>query len=104
MGEITLTGIGNASPAQASLMGEFGEFDVDLEGAWQGDSQVALEFKFGECRVRLPEKVRIDVKRSSMSFGERRLVLPDGQDELPESAPTLALALQGSFGEMRIAP
>ena len=104
MGEINLTGIGNASPARASLEGSFGEFDVDLQGDWRGDSQIAIGFQFGQCRVRLPEAARIDIQRSSMAFGERRLVLPEGQEELPETAPTLALALEGSFGEMRIAP
>ncbi len=104
MGEITLVGIGNASPAGASLEGKFGEFDIDLKGAWRGDSQIAVEFQFGECRVRLPENARINIERTKMAFGDRRLELPDGQEDLPSTAPTLALAIEGSFGEVRVAP
>lgn len=103
-GEIKLVGIGNASPAWASLEGKFGDFDVDLAGAWRGDSQMAIGFQFGECRVRLPTTAKIEVDRTKMSFGERSLDLPAGQADLPDSAPTLRLDLQGSFGEMRVAP
>ncbi|MCB1033795.1 MAG: hypothetical protein KDD47_08180 [Acidobacteria bacterium] len=103
-GEIDLVGIGNASPAWARLEGQFGEYRVDLGGAWRDDGEVDLQFQFGECRVRLPEGVRIEVERTSMAFGERRLELPEGQDALPDSAPTLSLRLEGSFGEMRVSP
>lgn len=103
-GEINLHGIGNASPVWASLNGEFGEFYADLDGEWRGDSEVAVKFQFGECRVKLPATAKVEVERTTMSFGERRLTLPEGQDALPDSAPTLTLDLDGSFGEMRVSP
>ncbi len=101
-GEIRIGSLGNASPRIASLKGLGGEFDVNLEGGWLRDAQVDVQFKFGQCNIRLPAQARVSIDRSRMSFGERRIRDLEASEELPEDAPTLHLELEGAFGEMRV--
>ena len=102
MGEVDVVGLGNASPAETFLEGSFGEFDLDLSGAWSQDAEIAVQFSFGECEVRAPEGVNVVVARSSMSFGEKRLGKGADASALAEDVPTLELSMKGSFGELRL--
>ncbi len=102
MGETDVFGLGNASPSLVKTESSMGEFDLDLSGPWRGDAEVQTTFSFGQCTVRVPATVRLEVEGSQMSFGEKRVVLPEQAP--PEGAPTLTLAASGSFGELRVVP
>lgn len=101
MGELTLRGVGNASPKKVAVEQGFGESSIDLRGPWLQDSEVDVDFGFGACRVRLPEGVRVEVERGEVSMGEQRVVRRD-EDDLPPDAPTLVIRASGSAGELRI--
>lgn len=99
MGEVELRGLGDASPQEVRVEHGMGAVLVDLSGAWRNDSDVRVEFSMGECKLWLPEgDVNIDLKRASVSMGEKRVNL--GDRDAVAGAPTLALNLSGSMGEL----
>lgn len=99
MGEVELRGLGDASPRDVRVDHGMGAMLVDLSGAWRNDADVRVEFSMGECKVWLPqENVNIEVDRASVSMGEKRVNLGD-RPKIP-GAPTIALNLSGSMGEL----
>ncbi|RMH17990.1 MAG: hypothetical protein D6696_14210 [Acidobacteria bacterium] len=101
MGNLELRGLGRASPKTVTVEHSMGEVFVDLEGDWRTDGEIAVDFGMGRCRLWLPENARIRVDRASVSMGDRRLDLGDDA-QLPAEAPTLALKLSGSMGELDV--
>jgi len=102
MGELDVVNLGNASPAEAILEGSFGEFDLDLSGAWRQDAEVGVQFSFGECVIKAPKDANVVVAQSSISFGEKRLESSSENPEGAEDLPTVELSMKGSFGELRL--
>lgn len=100
IGETDLRWLGNASPARIELSQSVGEMSVDLRGAWQRDASVEVDVGIGECRVRVPRDVHVQVDRSGVGIGEMRGLRR--RDPAPEGAPTLRLRLSGSIGEIRL--
>jgi hypothetical protein len=99
VGEIELAGLGNASPREVKISHSAGEVDLDLTGAWQRDAEIDVDLGFGECMLRLPSDVWIDLDSARMGVGE--VVRRDEQDaDLPEDAPRLAIEVSGSVGEL----
>ncbi len=101
MGSVELRSLGDASPAKVDVDHSMGEVFVDLQGTWQGDVQVDVGFSMGECRVWLPEGVRVEIDRASVGLGESSIDEPRNAD-LPEDAPTLTLRVSGSMGEAEV--
>ena len=101
MGEMEIRGLGDASPKSVDVEHGMGALFLDLQGAWRQDADAKVRFSMGECRVWVPEQARVDLKRGNVSMGERVSRLPD-YSELPDDAPTVALDVRGSMGEMRV--
>ena len=100
MGNIEIRDLGDASPGSVEVDHSMGALFIDLKGAWQSDAEVDVDFSMGECRVWLPEDVKVDVERASVGLGETSLDRPRGDPS--EDAPTLTLRLTGSMGEADI--
>jgi hypothetical protein len=56
MGGISVGLLGNASPRNVVVEQRMGGFDLDLRGAWQESSEIALSVNMGGGGIRLPEK------------------------------------------------
>lgn len=100
VGETDLRWLGNASPRRVKLSQSVGEMAVDLRGAWQRDASVDIDVGIGECRVTVPEEIRVDVERSGVGIGEVRGLRR--RDPAPEGTPTLRLRVSGSIGDIRL--
>ena len=100
MGSVEVRSLGDASPGSVTVSHSMGELFVDLQGAWQGDAEVDVDFSMGECRVWLPDDAHVEIDRASVSLGETSIDEP--RDELPEDAPTVTLRVSGSMGEAEI--
>lgn len=101
MGALEVRDVGNASPLVVKVDHSMGELLVDLEGPWRNDSEITVGFGMGECKLWLPQDVKVDVARASVSMGERDLDIATG-DDLPADAMTLTLDLRGSMGELSV--
>ena len=97
MGELTLQGMGFASPEELTVDQGMGELMVDLTGPWRQDAEVRVDLGMGELLVRVPEGVAVD-DRVDVGMGEvvRRL----GDQEPPAGAPRLTLHVDGGMGEV----
>lgn len=100
VGELTVRELGNASPGRVSVNQDLGELLLDLSGAWRGDATVAARVSLGECVVRVPDTVGLDVRRANVSLGSVIRPDPDDGAELAADAPRLTLDLRGSLGEL----
>ncbi|MDA8019921.1 MAG: hypothetical protein MPN21_20975 [Thermoanaerobaculia bacterium] len=102
MGGVEVRSLGEASPARIDVDHGMGDLFLDLEGSWRNDSDIRAEFSMGQCRLWLPDDVRVEMEKSSVAMGEARTDrLPD-PSELPPDAPTLRISASGSMGELRI--
>jgi len=103
VGEVKVTGIGNASPAQAILSHGLGEVYFDLRGEWRNDSDVEVTCGIGECGVRLPGKgVNVDLVRASISIGDQRAPERGNLNEMIEGAPPVHMDITGTLGELTV--
>ncbi len=100
MGSVEVRSLGDASPSTVDVSHSMGEVLLDLTGAWQDDAEIEVDFSMGECRVWLPEDVRVDVEQASVGLGESSIDRP--RTDPPEDAPTLTLRVNGSMGEADI--
>jgi hypothetical protein len=103
MGEFGVRQLGNASPARVHARGRMGEFQLDLRGPWQNDTEVTARWKMGEFVVRVPEGVRIDAESAGVFLGASDTRALRQLPEPPTGAPTMQLNLGGSMGEVRLA-
>ncbi|MCP4660533.1 MAG: hypothetical protein GY856_34470, partial [bacterium] len=87
MGSFEVHDLGNASPKAIVMDHGMGELFLDLRGEWRGDATADIEFSMGECRVRLPDNVRVEIERARVSMGEKMIDSGSDQD-LPPDAPT----------------
>jgi hypothetical protein len=102
MGGMEVRSLGEASPAEVKVSHGMGDLFLDLEGAWRNDSDIRAEFSMGQCRLWLPDNVRVDMEKNSVAMGEARVdELPD-DSELPPDAYTLHIHASGSMGELRV--
>jgi len=102
IGELRVSGLGNASPQLVSIRHRIGEVNIDLRGEWQSDADVAIRCGIGECAVRVPADVAVEGLSTDVGVGE---VDMSGLDRLPPpgpGVPTLRLELSGKIGEVRI--
>jgi hypothetical protein len=102
IGELRVSGLGNAGPQDVSIRHRIGEVDIDLRGEWQRDADIAIRCGIGECAVSLPPDVAVELLSTDVGVGEVDL---SGLDRLPPpdaGTPTLRLDLSGKVGEVRI--
>lgn len=101
LGELRVLSLGNASPATVDVSHSIGEVEIDLSGDWRRDATASVRCGIGECSVRLPRDVRVDLSRPSVLIGE--VDAPPPRDRiLGPDVPTLALSVSGRIGEVQI--
>ena len=101
MGNVEVRSLGDASPRLVEVEQGIGELFLDLKGAWRDDAEVDVDFGIGECRVWLPDDVRVEVERAGVSIGESFVDRPSSRP-LPDDAPTLTVAMRGNIGEVSL--
>lgn len=101
MGGLEIRGLGQASPRVVEVKQGMGELFLDLSGDWRRDAKIEARFSMGECKIWLPEKAKIDMKRASVNMGEARSD-KEKREELPAEWPTLTIDASGSMGELHI--
>ena len=101
MGSLRVSGLGNASPEKIRLTSRAGETHIDLRGAWRGNGDVGIRCGVGECQVRVPDDVGLDILRAHVLFGDQRVRIDDNRI-LPPDAPRLTLSVQAIAGDLRI--
>lgn len=105
MGEVSVTRLGNARARQLTVRGRMGEMTADLGGDWPPGftTRADLNFAMGECRLTVPERVRISPSSSvSMFLGESRSGdLNEGGPQGPD-APEVEIHASAKLGEFRI--
>lgn len=101
MGDLEVRDLGNASPRHTELSGSMGSFRFDLAGPWRADATLEARMRMGELSIDVPRTLRVEVERSNVSMGERRINLRDPED-VPADAPVMRLSLSGSMGEIRV--
>jgi hypothetical protein len=102
MGELSLTGVGNASPERVELSHRIGSLTVDLRGAWKRDARIDVQCGLGECAVRVPRDVELDLAHASVMLGEESLPRPAEIRPPAEGRPTLHLSVANRIGEVRV--
>lgn len=100
MGSTELRQLGNGSPEVVRIDHGMGDLLVDLEGPWRRDASIDVDFSMGQCRLWLPDDVRLDLEQARVKLGERSIDL--AEREVSEDAPLLTLRLTGSMGELSI--
>ena len=104
IGVLRIDSLGNASPSRVEARHSVGETVIDLHGAWTQDADVRIWCGVGECDVRVPDDVNVELQRASMFIGESGSSL--GRDRTaPEpdpEAPTISLAVSGKIGELKV--
>lgn len=100
MGGLEIRGLGQASPSVVDVKQGMGELFLDLQGDWRRDAKIRARFSMGGCKIWLPEKAKIDLKRASVNMGEART--DKRQGEVDPDWPTLTIDAAGSMGELKI--
>jgi hypothetical protein len=102
IGELRVSGLGNASPQRVSVRHRIGEVNIGLRGGWQRDADVAIRCGIGECAVRVPSDVAVELLSTGVTVGDFHT---SGLERLPQpgaGVPTLRLDLSGKIGEVRV--
>jgi hypothetical protein len=92
--------LGNASPGEVYASNRIGALSLDLEGEWKTDANVTASCGIGECTVRLPDDVFVEIDDADIGIGE--LSMPGDRGAPPPGAPTLTLKASGHLGEVSI--
>jgi len=100
IGALILDGIGNASPREVWVKHSIGEVGVDLRGPWRRDAEVFVRCGIGECDVRVPRNVDLEVDRASVTIGEASR--PHDLSAPEAGRPTLKLSVSGNIGEVQV--
>ena len=102
-GELRVSGLGNASPAEVSIYQNIGELHLDLGGAWRQDADVRASHRIGALNVYLPdENIGVELLRSRLTIGERDVRAVTDRSPPPPGAPTVRLSLASTLGELRV--
>jgi len=102
IGELRIRSLGNASPAFVEMDHSIGEVTLDLRGEWRRDAEITARCGIGECGIRLPRDVGVELVRSQIFIGESELsALQSGPIHVP-GAPTLRLSLSAKIGQLSV--
>jgi len=100
IGALIVDRIGNASPREVWVKHSIGEVGVDLRGPWRRDAEVFVRCGIGECDVRVPRNVDLEVDRASVTIGEASR--PHDRPAPEAGRPTLKLSVSGNIGEVQV--
>lgn len=101
VGELSVRGLGYASPARVVMDQGVGEMLVDLTGPWSRDAVLDLEAGVGELNVRIPRTVGVDVSDSDVGMGKMDWG-GVAEEDVPADAPKLTIRAQGGLGEVSL--
>ncbi len=102
IGVIEVNSLGNASPRLVEIRHSVGETAIDLHGAWKQDAEIHIWCGIGECDVRVPDDVNVDLRRASVLIGESGSSLGRNRPQLDPAAPTLELSVSANIGEVKV--
>jgi len=102
VGELHIGMLGNASPGSVDVRARIGQLVVDLRGDWRADSSIVVSCGIGECSVRVPDDVAVELDSASVSIGEKNVRALSGLPEPAAGTPTLHLDVSSQVGELRI--
>ena len=101
IGETSVSGLGNASPAEVKVRHRIGDIRVDLGGAWRNDAKISVRSSIGGFRIGLPdEDVGFELLRASIGIGEANTRRVGERSEAPAGAPVVQLEASHSIGEL----
>jgi len=99
-GQVTVSGLGYASPLSASMDHSMGELVVDLEGPWARDAEIRAEGSMGAMMIHLPDDVGIDFKNPGIMLGEASTRGARNRPREVPGRPTLEVTAKMSLGEL----
>jgi hypothetical protein len=99
MGEVSVRGLGWASPLEVDADHSMGELVVDLSGDWQGDAVIRTDSSMGPTRVDVPDNVELDDSGTTVAIGQKTSA---SRVAPPPGAPRLRLESSVSMGELEI--
>jgi hypothetical protein len=102
IGELRVSLLGNASPERVKVSHRIGEVNIDLRGAWVRDADAAVRCGIGECAVRVPEDIGVEVISANVTLGETSGAVLNSLESQQQGKPTLRLDLSGRIGEVRV--
>jgi hypothetical protein len=102
IGELKVSDLGNASPGKVEISHRIGEVNIDLDGAWLNDAGVEVRCGIGECAIRVPDDVGVEVGKATIGLGEVSGGGVGGARPAGPGEPTLKLELSGKIGEVRV--
>lgn len=102
MGQLTVDGVGNASPARARFGLSMGELRLDLAGRWLADATIDISCGMGQCDVRTPDDVALAIERASVAVGASSTRGALENRNPPPGAPKLTINATGGMGEVNI--
>jgi hypothetical protein len=102
VGELNISKLGNASPGTVDVRARIGQLAVDLRGDWRADSSIVVSCGIGECSVRVPDDVAVELESASVSIGEKNVRALSGLPEPAVGTPTLHLEVSSQVGELRV--
>jgi hypothetical protein len=102
MGAIGITRLGNASPSVVDVEHSMGELTVDLRGSWARDATVDARCGMGECSIRLPRDIPVDLASASVTMGGKNVGRMMRPEDAEPGSPVLHLSARASMGELRI--
>lgn len=104
LGDLRVESLGHASPASVEIDHGIGDFFLSLGGDWRRDAEITIRCGVGECDIRVPRAVGVELETASMLIGELdSSELRDWPTTVP-GAPTLHLSVSGQVGEVHIGP
>jgi len=104
MGEVGLAGLGNLKAREFSIRGGMGELEADFDGEWAAGftTRVDVLFSMGECRIGVPESVRVSPDSTyTMFLGDVRDLM-NGAGPHDPNAPTIEIHAAAKMGEFRV--
>ncbi len=102
IGVLEVDSLGNASPRLVEVRHTVGETQIDLRGSWRQDAEVHIWCGIGECDVRVPDDVNVELERASVLIGESGSSLRRDRPQPNPAAPTLKLSVSAQIGELKV--
>lgn len=99
MGGGEISRLGNASPRVVTVRQRMGDFELDLRGAWRGDSEMQLDFRMGGASVLSTDEANVVIGERSISMGELQVA---DLGEFDPALPTITIDVDGAMGGIEI--
>ena len=104
MGDLTISGLGNAHARRFDFSGQMGSYELDFDGDWQVDLEGAITVTMGNAEVDFPAGLQVDLTNRHVVFGglETSASRTTRDPEAPGHAHTATLQTAVHFGNLVI--